>query len=137
MFLKIKKLDHKGFTLVEVLIGVYILAFGVVGVLLTLTKTAAFISAVRQNAIATYAAQEEIEKIRAMDFTSLLSQGTSFTSSAFNELNHASGALTIEDVFSSNNIRRVTVQVSWTGLGGRPVSKSLSTLVTRTGINKQ
>jgi Tfp pilus assembly protein PilV len=137
MFLKNKKKGRCGFTLVEVLIGVYIMAFGVLGVLLTLTKTSAFMSAVRQNAIATHAAQEEIEKIRAMDFTSLLSQGPSFTASAFNELKNATGTLTVENIFSSNDIRRVTVLVSWSGLNGQPVSKSLSTLVTRSGINKQ
>ena len=130
---------HKkaGFTLVEVLVSIMILAFCLSGTLFIFTKAHLLMNEIKQKAIALDAVKSEIETIRGMNFDSVLLLGSNFSENGFNQLKNPVGTLTLSDTFSSGDIRRVTASVSWESISGRTNSVSLSTNVTREGVNKQ
>ena len=129
--------DKKGFTLVEALTASVVLAIGLFVVGLAIYAEFNFINQNREKAIATLAAQEEIEAIRGMPFDNILNLGSSFTTSGFTYLKNPIGTLTIDNIYGASNIRRVSVTVQWDSLTGRVLQKSLVTIMARNGINKQ
>jgi Tfp pilus assembly protein PilV len=129
--------NETGFTMVEALISTMILALSLFIVGLAIYAEFPVINQNREKAIATLSAQEEVESIRGMPFDTMLSLGSSFTTSGFSYLSNPVGALTIDDIMGNANIRRISVTVSWSSLAGGTMQKSLVTLVTRNGINKQ
>ncbi len=129
--------NKKGFTLIEAFVASVVLALGLFAVLLALYTEFTFINQNREKAIATLSAQEEIESIRGMPFDTILSLGSSFNASGFAYLKNPTGTLTLDNIYSSDDIRRVSVTVSWLSLTGRTLQIRLTTLVTRNGIDKQ
>lgn len=129
--------NRRGFTLVEVLISVFVLAVAVAGTLLAFTKTNQMMTQLRELTVAEQCVKEEIESIRDMSYTAILGMGSTFTAAGFSSLNNAAGTLTIDDPFGDPDIRRVTVTVAWDSNQGRQLSIQQATLVTREGINKQ
>lgn len=130
-------IKKKGFTLVEILVAVVVLGIALCSIACIFPKGLIFITEIRQTAIATQAAQEEMELIRDMAFDNILELGASFTAAGFSELNSPTGTLIIDNPYRTDDMRRVTIVVNWTSLQGRSLSKSLVTLVTREGINRQ
>lgn len=129
--------SSKGFTLVEVMITVLLLAFALIGTVAVFTNSSVYMAEIRQQSIATQALKEEIEEIRDMPFDTVTSLSSTFTSSGFSGLVNPVGTRTIDDPYSDNDIRRVTVSLAWESPQGRGMSSSMGTLVTREGINKQ
>jgi prepilin-type N-terminal cleavage/methylation domain-containing protein len=127
----------EGFTLVEVLMAALILSVTLASSLLVFTKTNILVSRVQQRNIATQAAKEEIERIRDMSFDDAIALDSSFTTTSFSELFNPVGALTIDDPFDNDDIRRVTVTVTWNTAQGKELSTTLGTLITRGGINRE
>ena len=72
-----------------------------------------------------------------MTFDNILALGSSFTAAGFSNLSNPTGTLIIDNPYSTDNIRRVTIIVGRTSPQGRFLSKTLVTLVTRGGINRQ
>ena len=126
-----------GFTLIEVLISVFILVISLTGSLLVFVKCNILITEVRQRVIASQAVTEEMEKIRDMPYSSILELGETFTTTSMNNLVNAAGTLTIDDPFSSSDIRRVTATLTWEYPLGRELSTSFSTYVSNSGIDRQ
>lgn len=134
--------DKKGVTLIEAVIASLIMAMGLFVVGTAIYSQFSSLNQNREKAIATLAAQEEIELIRGMSFDSILSLGSSFTASGFDYLPNPSGSLTVDTDtgFSHNsdsNTRRISATVSWDSISGNRLSESLVTVMTRGGINKQ
>lgn len=127
----------KGFTLVEALTASVILAIGLFVVGLAIYAEFSFINQNREKTIATLSAQEEIEAIRGMAFDDILNLGSSFTASGFTYLRNPVGTLAVENFYGVNNIRKVSISVEWDSLTGRRLKKSLVTMVSRNGINRQ
>jgi Tfp pilus assembly protein PilV len=133
----------KGFTLIEAFSGsaIFIVSLCAIG-LATYTEFA-FINQNREKALATMAAQEYVERIRAMAFDDILAITSSWASntanipSAFTYLSNPQGAVTVDNIYGTDNIRRVSVTVSWDSLSGGSKSRRLVTLMSRNGINKQ
>ena len=99
-------LGRKGFTLVEVLFAVLILGISLVSVGFLFSQGTAFMAGgIKEDAIATQAAQERIEAIRNMPFDSILLLGTTFTAAGLNNLNNATGTVAVTNPYGSNDIR--------------------------------
>jgi len=128
---------NRGVTLVESVMAALIMAIGLFVVGTVIYSQFSSLNQNREKAIATLAAQEEIENIRGMSFDSILALGPSFTSSGFDYLNNPSGTLAIDSIYGASNIKRVSVTVSWDSITGGSLDRKLVTIVTRGGINKQ
>lgn len=142
--------SSKGVGLIEILVATLI-----IGIALFMVGTAfyaqySFINQTREKAIATLAAQQEIEYIRGMPFNSILnlvlspnSNPAFFTASGFQYLSNATGTLLITDTnnfkISGSNytICKVSATVTWNSLIGKQFSQTLVTAVTQNGIDKQ
>lgn len=134
----IKLAANRGFTLVEALVASIVLALCLFAMGVAVYAEFAFINQNREKAIATLAAQEEIEKLRGMPFDTILAQSSYFTASGFAYLKNPVGRLTIENIYSGGaNMKSISVRVRWDSLTGRILQKSLVTIMTRNGINKQ
>jgi len=127
-----------GFTLIEVLITIFILAI----VLMTLVSAFIYgynlLSRTKQVSLATQIAQEEIETIRNMPYDNILALGSSFTNERLSDLLNGQGVLAIEAVpgDTTGNIKKLTASVRWT-FKGQQMRKDIVTYVTREGINKK
>ncbi len=136
--IRIKSLSKKqGFTLVETLAAAAVLAISLLAAGLAIYVQFTFITRAREKAIASLAAQEEIESIRGMPFDNIINLGTSFTASGFTYLHNPVGALAIQNIQGDNNQRKVSVTVSWRSATGVDMQQKLVTFMTRNGINKQ
>lgn len=129
--------NRNGFTLIEAMVAALIVALGLFAVGLAIYAEFPFINQNREKTIATLAAQEEIESIRGMPYDSILALSSSFTASGFVYLENPAGAVTVDNIYGENDIRRVSVTVSWDSSTGSRLQKSLVTMVTRNGINKE
>ena len=141
---RIRRLSTKqGFTVVEALIASFVMAIGLLAVVAAISSQITTLNQNREKAIAALSAQEEIESIRSMPFDDILNLGTSssFTASGFVYLNNSSGIVTVDNTYgpisSAADARRISVTVNWKSINGKTLQKTLTTLVTRNGINKQ
>jgi len=130
-----KRKRGRGFTLIEVLMAIIILAT----VLMTLITVFLYgfdvLSRTKQVALATQIAQEEIEAIRNMPFSDILTLGTTFTNEELTRLHHGQGSLALEDS-EGENIKKLTVSITWDH-HGKQMRKDIVTLITKQGINKK
>lgn len=133
--------SNRGFTLVEALIASLIMAIGLFAMITTIYAQFAALSQNREYTIATLAAQEEIEIIRGMSFADILNLGSTFTTDGFIYLDSSSGALTVDNAYSpisgADNVRRISATVSWNSIDGKPLRKTMATLMTKDGINRR
>ena len=130
-----RKKKEEAFTLMEVLITIFLLAI----VLLTLITVFVYgfnlLSRTKQVNLATQIAHEEVEIIRNMTFDNIASLGTSFTNAKLSNLLNSQGTVAVEDSIGSD-IKKVTVTVTW-DYRGVQLKKDVVTLVAREGINKK
>ena len=126
-----------GFTLIEAVMAAFIMAISLFAVGTTIYSQFSALNQNREKAIATLAAQEEIENIRGMPYDTILGLGSSFTASGFAYLQNPSGTVIVDSIYGANDIRRLSITVSWDSITGKPLQQKLATLVTRGGINKQ
>lgn len=132
-----KLMSRQGGTLVEVMIAAMILAAATIGALAVFSKCSVLANELKEHAIAGNALNERIEEIRAMDYATITALGSTFTTGGFTLLNNVMGIQVIEDAFSDDDIRKVTLTVSWTSSQGRDMNKSLSTYIANSGIDKK
>ncbi|MGD2295188.1 MAG: prepilin-type N-terminal cleavage/methylation domain-containing protein [Candidatus Aminicenantes bacterium] len=129
------KKSRKGFSLIEVLIAVFILG------IISLTLISIFIYGfnvvyrIKQVTLATRIAQEEVEFIRNMNYDDILTLGPSFSHDSFSELVNGTGSLSLEDG-SGGDIKKLTVSVTW-DYRGTNMRKDVVTFITRDGVNKR
>jgi len=126
----------KGFTLVEALLASFIMAVGLFAAGTAIYSQFFSLNQNREKAIATLAAQEEVESIRGMPFDTIVNLPSSFTAGGFTYLNSPVGTVTVSSSYG-DKIKKISVTVTWSSLTGQTLQKSLVTLVTKNGINKQ
>jgi prepilin-type N-terminal cleavage/methylation domain-containing protein len=130
-----QKNPQKGFSLIEVLIAIFIL--GIVSVTLISVFIYGFnvVFKTRQVSMATQIAQEEVELVRNMNYDDILLLGSTYTHDSLSELVNGAGALSIESG-PGDDIKKLTVSVTW-DYQGTIMRKDVVTFITREGVNKK
>jgi len=135
--------SKRGFTLIEALATTVILGIGLFAIGSAFFGEFAAINTLRETTIATLAGQQEIDTLRGMPFNNILNLGPHFTFDKTNivslqYLNNPRGNVYLDKIYNNdNNMRRVSITVTWDSLSGKTLSKSLVTLITNNGIDKQ
>jgi len=125
MFKINKKLSHKGFSLIELMVAAAILAFAIFGIFQAYSVGFMGMADARDRTVATNYAREAMEDIKNMDFLEIspvaLTQieGTKFERGISVDYN----------VEGSSNLTRVTVRVSWKNRNEQPLHVTTSMLV--------
>jgi prepilin-type N-terminal cleavage/methylation domain-containing protein len=130
-----KKNPQKGFSLIEVLIAVFIL--GIVSVTLISVFIFGFnvVFKTRQVILATQIAQEEVELVRNLSYDDILLLGSTYNHDSLSELVNGAGVLSIENG-PGDDIKKLTVSVTWY-YRGTNMRKDVVTFITREGVNKK
>lgn len=123
------KLSHKGFTLIEVLVGMVIFAISSLAVTSLMANHSQLVSLNSQSSEAIALAQDKLEDLRTMNFTNLVSnsappvnkKGIAYTTS-----------WTVQQNTPAANMTTLTVTVAWNhkGVAKNYVAKSIFSSVT-------
>jgi len=132
---------NQGITLTEVLFTTLILSVVIVGSIGLFAKCRIFTDEIKVHTIVNNALNEQMEEIRGYPYSTITTLSAAFDPTVYNASNESTwsgtGALALEDPFTDDNIRKVTLTVNWTSPQGRALSKSMVAYFTNTGINKQ
>lgn len=139
-FLKRARSGVDGFSLVEVSIAMLVIAILIASILTTVTHGFSILSRSRETLRANQILQQELETIRTYSWlqmtnsanfasTNSTDQGITYsiTRAATNFYNSTS--------YCSNNMKQVTITVTWTNSSGTVESKSMTTVVNKGGLN--
>ena len=138
--LRIFSLSKKGDTLAEALIAVLIIGICLISIVASFFGGLVFFDRMKELSAAILSAQEKMEAIRNMPFNNILALPATFNDPAdFLYLRSPTGTIAVTDMSGTapSNMAQVTVTVSWTSRQGGTLSRSLSALITRGGIDKQ
>jgi prepilin-type N-terminal cleavage/methylation domain-containing protein len=123
------KLSHKGFTLVEILVGMVIFAISSLAVTSLMVNHSQLVSLNSQSSEAIALAQDKLEDLRTMNFANLVSnsvppvtkKGIAYTTS-----------WTVQQNTPAANMTTLTVTVAWNhkGVAKNYVTKSIFSSVT-------
>lgn len=120
--------NNGGFTLVEVMLTVGILAVVIVGLLQLFVYCATLAESAGNITLALNDAQSKIEEIRNHDFSSLTtdygSGGTPGNNFTLNSLN-GSGTVTIAQVGGASELLQVQIDAAWQNKNGRNFTQTL------------
>lgn len=125
----------KGFSLIEVMITILLLTVVLSALLSCFVQGFDILMRMKQMTAATQAIQNELELIRNMHYSDILSMDNSFTNDSFSLLDNSSGIISLEDSVGAE-IKKLTVSVTWT-YRGKTMRKEVVTYVTKKGINKK
>ena len=122
----------KGFTLVEVMIAVGILAIVIVGLLQLFIYSSALAEAAGNTTLAINEAQNKMEEIRNHDFGSITidyaSGGTPGDTFTLTNLN-GTGTITTSQFGGSSELLQIQIDVSWQNKNSRNFSTALTGLI--------
>ncbi len=124
-----------GFTLIEVLITIMMLAVVLTALLSCFIQAFDILTRMKQMTIATQSIQSELELIRSMHYIDILSLDNTYTNDSLSYLENGSGVINLEDSVGAE-IKKLTVSVTWT-YRGKQMQKEVVTYVTKKGINKK
>ena len=129
--------NSHGYTVLEAIIAILIGALAITAMAFVLGHGFRLASDNRSHLYAVNSLREEEEVIRRLTFDTILGLGNSstFTNTQLGKLQSGSGTRTIVNGFGADH-KKVTLTVSWAERSGRVVSESLTTDVTRIGINR-
>lgn len=130
-----RKAKKGGFTLIEVLITIMMLAVVLTALLSCFIQAFDILTRMKQMTVATQSIQNELEFIRSMHYSDILSLDDSFTNDSLSYLENSSGIIDLEDSVGAE-IKKLTVSVTWI-YRGRQMQKEVVTYVTKKGINKK
>jgi prepilin-type N-terminal cleavage/methylation domain-containing protein len=130
MKIKIKLNSKSGFTLLEVLITLFIIGLVLVLYQMSLGKVK-LIQYAKNQEIALRVANNKIEELRAGGYSGLPSSG-SFSDSQLDPLSNNSASMTISNY--NADTKQVLITIQWQELvSSSPKNISLVTLITKTG----
>lgn len=132
------KRAKNGFTLVEVMICIVLGTFAILSMGTLFDSSFLLASANRQHLYAMNALREELEVLRDTPYNTVEGYGASstFTNTQLAKLHSGTGTRTIANAFSSSQIEKITLTVSWTLSSGLTKTESLTTYLTRIGLNR-
>jgi prepilin-type N-terminal cleavage/methylation domain-containing protein len=127
-------LSRRGFTLVEVMISVGVLAFVIVGLLQLFVYCSTLADAAGNMTLAVNEAQTKMEEIRDHDFDSIAADyasggtpGNTFTLSGPS----GTGTITVSQVEGSSQLLQVQIGASWQNKDGRSASTTLISYIAK------
>lgn len=130
------KIPHKsprgGFSLLEMTAAIFILCFGVMGIMTTYHFGMEKIRTLREAAIVTQAVQNEIETLRALPFDQLhdgQQAALHGTTAGMEDLVNVTPLVSIKPHGEGLQLKEVSVSVRWTGDNGRTIEKAATTLI--------
>jgi len=127
----------RSFTIIEAVIALALIAFTSAAFFLSLVTSFGYARRVAELRTATLALQEEASVVRGLKFTDIQSLGSSFRTTGMSSLDNASGAVSKSQYGGRNNILKVTFKIGWDSFDGSHASRSVVTLITDHGIDKQ
>lgn len=128
--------NQKGYTMVETMAAIGLGIIGITAVASTMDAGIFTRTDNRSRLYATNALRKEVETLRRTSFDTIVGYGASstFTNAQVTHLTSGSGTRTIAASFGAD-IRQVTLTVSWRGRRGNTLSQSVTTYVSRKGLN--
>lgn len=132
-----RKSSRSGFTLIEGMIGVFLLSVTVAACLMSLRVMFLQMENVRNNSLASQILQSEIENLRLLDWAkvAVLESGEFDMDEEFADT-HARDferRLIVREMHP--NLREVTLEVEWTGVGGAVSARRYVTYFSRNGLH--
>jgi len=120
-------LNHKGFSLIELMVAVAILAMAIFGIFHAYSVGFMGMADARDRTVATNYAQEAMENIKNMDFEEISSTAlTPIEGTKFEREIHV-----VDNVEGSPNLKKVTVKVFWENRNGKILNIETSMLVNK------
>ncbi len=129
--------SRKSFTLVEALLAIVIIAIILVVSFVSFATSFNYLRHVKELRQATLILQEEMSKVRDLPFSNINLLGSTFTSSLMSSLKDASGTVKKSYYGGSDKTIKISFQVKWTSFDEKQMDKTITTLMTDHGINKQ
>ncbi len=137
-------MNKSGFGLVEVMLAVVIAGISFCGIYVMSIQSLRILRMAQNEAQSLQVAQHELEKIRSSSWSAILAMGSSYSISASNNpaLSQLAGYSAKVEINSfppagtNNNMRTVTVYVSWWDPAGLRITNSMTSLVARKGMLK-
>jgi Tfp pilus assembly protein PilV len=126
----------RGMTLVEVMMGALVLTLVFISTFSVMQRGFEMVDISRNTGLAGQILQSEIEDIRLKNWANLPADGTTSIDlpSAFNAVAaQFSATRTVSSV--NSDMKKVTVQVSWTAYTGRTHTRRYETYYTKGGLN--
>jgi len=127
--------DNRGFTLIEATATMFVLTFGVMGAIQMHMAAIEKTRALQEYGVADETLQNEIETLRALPFDELRvgnAQPLRSVTPALDRLLRAQATVDIVDQSGETpGLKQVSVKVRWTGEHGRPIERSVETLIAR------
>jgi prepilin-type N-terminal cleavage/methylation domain-containing protein len=126
-----------GFTLIEVLVAAVILGFALGSVLTISSHAFVYLNDIRRTARSSQVLQQKIEDIRLWNWSQLQSAPLTFSDTNIG-VNYQGWITTnsYDTYLGSTTVMRVTLFVTWTNSNRRPMTNTLSTLISNGGLNK-
>jgi type II secretory pathway pseudopilin PulG len=138
----LKIFNKRGLTLVEVLIGSFIMGMSLLAVGTAIYSQVNALNQNREKTIAALSAQGEIENIRGRAFDNIASYTFDVTEAPGLAYLHKPvgvtnrGAVDVSQPYGAD-LKKVSVTVTWASTAGATLQNKLETLISRNGIDKQ
>ncbi|HER24135.1 MAG TPA: prepilin-type N-terminal cleavage/methylation domain-containing protein, partial [Candidatus Atribacteria bacterium] len=130
MLNKNRKLSKKGFSLIELMVAVIILAIAVLGIFLAFSNAWMGMANARDRTVATNYAREAMEDVKNMDFEMITNENLGMAESV-----GAKYTRVIIVNTESDNLKKINTRVFWTNRQGQYVSVEPSMYINRTIFN--
>lgn len=130
-----KGFDKDGFTLVEVLICFVISMIAFASAALVLQHGGSIVAINKEKLCAMNALRQELEDLRNTNFNTVSGlNNQNFTNTQMDQLIDPVGTIAISNG-SGNDIKEVCLSITWEARNGRSFSDSVTTYITRRGVN--
>jgi len=131
-----KKLSHKGFSLIELMVAAAILSLAIFGIFQAYSTGFLGMFDARDRTIATNYVQEKMEELKNTDFDTVIDEASSqivgdIKFSRYVNMDFIDGSTNLI-VAGPTNLKRVTVSVNWTDRNGTPKKVESSVLLQNT-----
>jgi type II secretory pathway pseudopilin PulG len=149
---------RRGFTIVEVMMAAAVMVFGIASSLITLQFGMRSVDTARNMTLASQIMQSEVEILRLQNWAQIVALQTAQTTSTTPTLINPATTIStgtstsldatltaiaarftctrlISDISGRANIKQITLNVSWTGVDGRPHQLSFETRYAKNGLS--
>jgi len=125
-----KKISKKGFSLIELMVAVTILAIGILGIFLAFSNSWMGMADARDRTVATNYAREAMEDVKNMNFEMVTNENLGIAESIDDKFTRVITVNTESDV-----LKKVNTNVFWTNRQGQNINVETSTYINKTIFN--